>query len=115
MVSLCLIHEGPNVSRDFSAGCGVSPKRTICRGLMCSKFVLVHGVLLNIIECFFIVFFNGMLGGFELEPRLGDSGLLLFAIIQGGFAEDMGLENHNISNRIASVLDFIELVNQVLI
>jgi len=82
---------------------------------MFSKFVLVRRVLLNIIECFIIVFFKGMLGGLELEPRLGYGGLLLFAVIQQGFAEDMGLECRNVSNRVASVLDFIKLINHVLI
>ena len=111
MVSFSIIHEGPNVARNFAAGCSVSSKCTIGLGLMFSKFVLVRGVLFNIIECFLIVFFNGMLGGLELEPRLGYGGLLLFAVIQGGFAEDMGLEGCNVRNRIASVFDFIKLFN----
>ena len=115
MVSFRIIHEGPNVSKNFAAGCGVSSKCTIGLCLMFSKFVLIRGILFNIIECFLIVFFNGMLGGLELESRLGYGGLQLFAVIQGCFAEDMGLESSNVHNIIVSVFDAIKLINQVLI
>ena len=116
MVSFCLTHEGPNVSRNFAAGGGVSSECTVGLGFMRSKFMLIRGVLFNIIECFLIIFlFHGMLGGFELESRLGYGGLCLFAVIQGCFVEDMRLESCNVRNTIVGVFDVVKLINKVLI